>query len=45
MSVPKTTAQGANDKNKKVIFKYCAPCADCKSEINNTKVDNAKVIY
>ena len=34
----------ANDTNKKVIFKNCAPFADCVSEINNTKIDNAKDI-
>ena len=34
----------ANDTNKKVIFKNCAPCTNCISEINNTQVDNAKEI-
>ena len=28
--------------NKQVIFKNCAPFTDCKSEINNIKVDNIK---
>ena len=32
----------ANNTNKKVIFKNCAPFANCISEINNTKVFNAK---
>ena len=32
----------ANNTNKKVIFKNCAPFANCISEINNTKVVNAK---
>ena len=32
----------ANYTNKKVIFKTCAPFANCVSEINNTQVDNAK---
>ena len=32
----------ANDTNKKVIFKNCAPFTNCISEINNTQVDNAK---
>ena len=34
----------ANDTNKKVIFKNCAPFTNCISEINNTQVDNAKDI-
>ena len=32
----------ANNTNKKVIFKNCAPFTNCISEINNTQVDNAK---
>ena len=32
----------ANNTNKKVIFKNCAPFTDCISKINNTQVDNAK---
>ena len=41
--------QGVNDaaiaadrSNKQVIFKNCAPFTDCISEINNSRVDNAK---
>ena len=34
----------ANNTNKKVIFKNCAPFTNCISEINNIQVDNAKVI-
>ena len=34
----------ANDTNKKVIFKNCAPFTNCRSEIDNTQVDNAKDI-
>ena len=34
----------ANNTNKKVIFKNCAPYTNCISEINNTQVDNAKDI-
>ena len=46
ISVNNTAAQGAaaNNTNKKVIFKNCAPFANCISEINNTKIDNAKDI-
>ena len=34
----------ANNTNKKVIFKNCAPFTDCISKVNNTHVDNAKDI-
>ena len=34
----------ANNTNKKVIFKNCAPFTNCISEINNTQVDNPKDI-
>ena len=42
-SVNNTAAAGAdaNNTNKKVIFKNCAPFTNCISEINNTQVDNA----
>ena len=41
-----TSAAGAaaNNTNKKVIFKNCAPFTNCISEINTTQVDNAKDI-
>ena len=32
----------ANNTNKKVIFKNSAPFTNCRSEINNTHVDDAK---
>ena len=35
----------ANNANKKVIFKNCAPFTDWISEINNTQVNNSKDIY
>ena len=46
ISVSNTAAQGAaaNNTNKKVIFKNCAPFTNCISEINNTQIDNAKDI-
>ena len=31
-----------NNTNKKVIFKNCAPFANCISKINNTRIDNAE---
>ena len=30
----------ADERNKGVIFKNCAPFINCKSEINNTEIDN-----
>ena len=33
-----------NNKNKDVVFKNCAPCTDCISEINNTQIDSARDI-
>ena len=46
ITVNNTAAQGAaaNNTNKKVIFKNCAPFTNCISEINNTQIDNAKYI-
>ena len=46
ISVNNTAAAGANanNTNKKVIFKNCAPFTNCISEINNTQIDNAKDI-
>ena len=46
ISVNNTAAQGAaaNNTNKKVIFKNCAPFTNCISEINNMQIDNAKDI-
>ena len=37
-------AAAANNINKKVIFKNCAPFTNCISEINNTQIDNDKDI-
>ena len=34
----------ANNTNKKVIFKNCAPFTDCISKINNTQIDNTEYI-
>ena len=46
ISVHKTGAADvdANNTNKKVVFKNCAPFTNCISKINNTQVDNAKDI-
>ena len=46
ITVADTSDSGASTKNtsKKVMFKNCAPFTNCISEINNTKVDNAKYI-
>ena len=37
-------ARQADERNKRVTFKNCAPFINCKSEINNTEIDNAKGI-
>ena len=46
ISANNTAAAGpaANNTNKKVIFKNCAPFTNCISEVNNTQIDNAKDI-
>ena len=36
------TAAALNNRNKKVIFEYCALFTDSISEINNTETDHAK---
>ena len=43
ISANNTAAAGAaaNNTNKKVIFKNCAPFTNCISEINSTQIDNA----
>ena len=44
ISVNSTAAADAdaNNTNKKVILKNCAPFTDCISKINNTQIDYAK---
>ena len=37
-------ARQIDKRNKGVIFNNCAPFINCKSEINNTKIDNVKDI-
>ena len=46
ITLTNTAAQGAaaNNTNKKVILKNCAPFTNCISETNNTQIDNAKDI-
>ena len=46
ITVADTSAAGAvaNDTNKKVRLKHCAPFTNCISKINNTQIDNAKDI-
>ena len=46
ISVNNTAAAdaAANNTNKKVTFKNCAPFTNCISEIYNTQIDNAKNI-
>ena len=46
ITVNNTAAAGAaaNNTNRKVIFKNCAPFTNCISEINNTQIDSANDI-
>ena len=45
ITVPNTgTTAALNNRNKKVIFKNCAPFTDCISEISNKEIDHAKDI-
>ena len=37
-------ARWADERNKGVIFKNCAPFTKCISKINNTEIDNAQDI-
>ena len=37
-------ARQADERDKGVAFKNCAPSTNCISEINNTQVDNAKTL-
>ena len=37
-------AVGRGINNIQVVFKHCGPFTNCISEINNTKIDNAKDI-
>ena len=34
----------ADERNKGVVFKNCAPFTKCISRINNTEIDNAQAI-
>ena len=44
IAVNNTAGAGAaaNNTDKKVIFKNCAPFTNCRSNINNTQIDNAE---
>ena len=46
ITVNNTAADGAaaNNTNKKVIFKNCAPFTNCISKINNTQIGDAEYI-
>ena len=39
-----TVARHADERDKGLSFKSCAPFTNCISEINNTQADNAKTI-
>ena len=46
ITVNNTSGAGAaaNNTNKKVIFRNCAPFIKCISKINKTQIDNAEYI-
>ena len=46
ITVNNTAGAGAaaNNTNKKVVFKNCAPFTNCISKTNNTQIDNAEYI-
>ena len=37
------TAADSNNRDKKTIFKSCAPFPNCVNKINNTQIDNAEL--
>ena len=37
-------ARQADERDKGVAFRNCAPFTNCISEINNTQIDNAKIL-
>ena len=37
-------ARQADERDKGVVFKNCAPFINCIGEINNTQIDNAKIL-
>ena len=39
------TAEAPINRDKKVIFKNCAPFTNCISKINNTQIDDAEYIH
>ena len=39
---PDAAAIEADERNKVAVFKNCARFINCKDEINNTEIDNAK---
>ena len=39
-----STGAAANNIDKKLIFKNCAPFTNCISKIDNTQIDNAEYI-
>ena len=41
---PAAPGADANNTDKKVIFKNCAPFTNCISKINNIHIDNAEYI-
>ena len=44
ITVTAAAGAAANNTNKKVLFKNCAPFTNCISKISNTQIDNAEYI-
>ena len=38
-------ARQTDERHKGVKYQSCAPFINCKTEVNNTEIDNAKDIY
>ena len=44
ITIPNTETVAGPNKRKNVITKNCDPFTDCRTEINNTQIDNSKYI-
>ena len=44
ITIAGAAARQADERDKGVAFKKCAPFTNCISEINNTQIDNCKDI-
>ena len=44
ITIPNTETVAGPNKRKNIITKNCDPFTDCRTEINNTQIDNSKYI-